>query len=143
MNVRILAKYIRSILTPNMMVLGGDGSGKRAVFTNRISVLIKRDLTARSHLLPCEDQEETGIYLQLGGQLSEPDHASTLISDFRLPELWETSICCLQAGTVKAAGTLTVHVGQPSPPQYFSPLPQGHSSVPPWVPAVSLSSLHC
>lgn len=27
-------KYIHSFLTPSVTVLGGDGSGKRAVFTN-------------------------------------------------------------------------------------------------------------
>ena len=81
LNVCILAKYIHSILTPNVTVLGGDGSGKRAVFTNGMCPY-KRDLTARSPLLPCED---TGADRHLWARerdFTDPELAAAALSDF-------------------------------------------------------------
>ena len=80
------------------MVLGGDGSGKRAVLTNGINVLIKRDLTARFPFCPVTTRWKTDIYEQGSGNSPNMEPVRTLtvqISDlgeanpvvYKLPSL--------------------------------------------------------
>ena len=98
-----IPKVICWNLAPHVMKFVGGAFGRwvgheGGALKNRISALITETQRAlQSSSCWVRAQREDNCLQPRGGLSSDPDHTSTLISDFQPPELWEIGFCCLWA----------------------------------------------